>query len=256
MPGIELGSVIFHRQQAQLERIEDGERWTLPRAEFLVLTQLLDHPGISLSKERLRCGGEAEPVMSGSAVVKAVFTLRHFVGEQGTQLIQTVPGKGYKLGQSVAEEAEPTPKRQVIPLGRISQPVAVGVIAVMALLAALLWWWPVPPAITPIEPNQDALAIVSGEDKAVSLIRVSAVDLNQDLLESIRHQLADKLRDCPSTGWQRLFLARSNDGQVLNLTFQGEADGRTRLRNIKISDFRSEPTFVSPRWLEEVNLCE
>ncbi len=249
-----LGSVRFHRQQALLERIEDGERWPLPRAEFLVLTQLVDHPGITLSKERLRGGGEADPVMSGSAVVKAVFTLRHFMGETGTALIQTVPGKGYRL--VLEEETKPPANRLSLKMGRPSQAMAIALIGTMALVAALLWWWPMPPAITPILPKQDALEIVSGDNHAMSIIRVSAIDLNQDLLDEIRLQLASKLEHCAQTPWQRLFLARSNDGQVLNLTFQGEKAGRIRLRNIKISDFRSAPTFVSPAWLEEVDLCD
>ncbi|MBY5996580.1 helix-turn-helix domain-containing protein [Ferrimonas balearica] len=221
-----------------------------------MLTQLVDHPGIPLSKERLRGGGEAEPVMSGSAVVKAVFTLRHFIGDEGTALIQTVPGKGYRLALEAEKETPQPVTRTPLKLGRPSQPMAFGLIAVMAVVAGLLWWWPMPPVIKPILPKQDVLEIVSGQNHSISIIRVSAVDLNQDLLDEIRLKLASKLERCPQTPWQRLFLARSNDGQVLNLTFQGEEDGRTRLRNFKISDFRSEPTFVSPQWLEEVNLCD
>ncbi|WP_041251226.1 winged helix-turn-helix domain-containing protein [Ferrimonas balearica] len=249
-----LGSVTFHRQQGVLERTEDGERWQLPRAEFLVLTQLLDHPGIPLSKQRLRCGGEPEPVMSGSAVVKAVFTLRHFIGDEATTLIQTVPGKGYRLVMESGQRPEQT--RQTLALGRTSQPVAMVVIGLMALVAALLWWWPMPPAISPIPPKQNPMPIMTASNQPLELVRVSGMELDQDLLNSLRIKLASTLKTCRDTPWKRVYLARSNDGQVLNLTFEGEVDGRPRLRNIKISDFRSEPTFLSSHWLEEANLCE
>ncbi|MBY5991241.1 transcriptional regulator [Ferrimonas balearica] len=247
-----LGQVIFHRQHAELEHSNSGERWHLPRAELLVLTQLLDHPGIVMSKQRLRCGGETEPVMSDSAVVKAVFTLRNFMGDKDSPLIQTVPGKGYRL----ALPSEPPPDTPTADFVRPAPWWAVALLLVMVLVAALAWWWPVPKGITPIPPHQDPIQLEDRAGQPIQIIRVSATDMDLVMINAIRDRLALQLSQCNRTPWQRLFLARSNDGQVLNLTFQGERNGQAMLRNIKISDFRSRPQFLSEAWLEEVSLCD
>ncbi|SHG94080.1 winged helix-turn-helix domain-containing protein [Ferrimonas marina] len=243
---MQFGEVRFDRQQGELYHQGRDERWQLPRAEFLVLTQLLDHPNIPLSKERLRCAGEAKPVMSGSAVVKAVFTLRKFLDNEAERL-QTVPGKGYCwVREVVSSVPESSPPR--------ARPRWLGGAAVaLALLMLLVFYFSVRP--TPL-PEVQRMETVQLAQQSVSLIQVMQSDVTDRHLAPIAQQLRQGLSRCARSPWHTYYLALSNDGQVLNLTLRGEEDGLPTLRNLKISDFRLQPGFDQGEWLREVKLCE
>ncbi|GAA4902647.1 helix-turn-helix domain-containing protein [Ferrimonas pelagia] len=237
----------FIRERRQLVDLERERTWELPRAEFLVLTQLIDHPNIVLSKHRLRCAGEVEPVMSSSAVVKAVFTLRRFMGADETGPIVTVAGKGYVWRLPNTQPTKARPQR----LKRVGA--ALGVLLGSGVLLGLLLLDPL--SSSPSALLHPSVTPLSG-GRQLHLVQVRPNERDTALLQRIELAMTQAFESCSELPWHTVYLARSVDGQVLNLTLAGTHQNLPVLRNVKISDQRLEPEFEVKHWWQEVPLCE
>lgn len=256
---IEIGSC---RYQPDHHRLTDasGHSWDLPRAEQMVLSTLLAHQEKPVDKQALRCGSHAEPQISESAVVRAVFQLRHFLGDDDHCLIQTIKGVGYRLTLApvpVNKDLQPPGPTQSPPRRWRAWPKlgwGVGAVALLLLLihGPLRQWSG--PLDNPNLPEPIELAI--NDDQSLSLYWLSPISSHVVDLGQFTSRLTDLFRPCNDTPWKAVYASLSSDQRVLNLTLYGEDSHHTRLRNLKITDQRGHPDFLPQSWQAQEHLCD
>ncbi|MBW3140665.1 helix-turn-helix domain-containing protein [Ferrimonas balearica] len=257
MAMIEIGSCRYQPDQHSLTN-SDGERWELPRAEQMVLSTLLAHQEHPVDKQQLRCGRYDTPQISESAVVRAVFQLRHFLGDDDHCLIQTIKGVGYRLSlvATPCAQTEAPAANQARRL-RPRPPRWLWGIAALALLLLLIhgpvrqWERALvgPELPDPIELN------VPGSDN-LALYWLSPISSHVINLGQLAERLTALFAPCKNPPWQAVYASLSSDQQVLNLTLYGRDDHHTRLRNLKITDQRSSPDFLPLSWQTQEHLCD
>lgn len=253
-----IGPCRYQPSSQQLLDPRSDETWRLPRAEQQVLDHLLRARGEAVEKQVLRQDDDEMPSISESAVVKAVFTLRHFIGDEEHRVIETVKGVGYRLARGPApqfvEELAPEPKPAAS--SRRPSPSKAGlVVALLVLIGTLGFRLQAPTIAVPEAPVRAHKHSFSDTDKLG--VHIIAANVNTaELLERNRKVLHQGMLRCKTSYWDRLYLALSHDGMVLNLTATKDFEQRVELKNIKISDFRVETQFITPEWIEEVGLCE
>lgn len=136
----EFGDVVFDGGQGTL--VVAGRAVDLDRNCRAILTELLEHAGAEVGKERLLQAGWPNRIVHENSLAKAIGRLRQVLGEQGPAL-ETVYGYGYKLNVELqprdltpAVEAGAPPAATA---GSARQPAPVALLAGGGfLLAALL----------------------------------------------------------------------------------------------------------------------
>lgn len=252
---MDLGQYRFIPEQGCLQHLESGENKLLTRSELLVLTQLIENPGITLSKHELSCGDSDAPLISESAVVKAIFTIRHTLGEPAASCIHTVPKEGYQfvpLGQSESAPVKGEGKRltpKFVRSMQILSVVAVLVVSIPLLYQTLSHHYQTPPLSTSIqEVHNDFGQMIEVEIVTSSQSNIKAMQKYADFL-------TNHFSSCVYSPWKKVKLALSHDQQMLNITMFGAGKSHD-IRNMKISDFRATPEFINPSWLKQVSICE
>ncbi|MBY6188191.1 helix-turn-helix domain-containing protein [Marinobacter hydrocarbonoclasticus] len=253
---IEIGSCRYLPDQHRLTDA-GGHSWELPRAEQMVLSTLLAHQDKPVDKHRLRCGQHDKPQISESAVVRAVFQLRHFLGDDDHCLIQTIKGVGYRLSLAPAnQEAPPAPPPQAPSRWRHLPRWGWGLATVALLLLVIhgpfrQWEGPLggPDLPDPIE-----IALPSGS--ALELYWLSPISSHVLDMGQLTSRLTALFSPCEQTPWRSVYASLSSDQRVLNLTLYGEDEHHTRLRNLKITDPRSHPDFLPASWQAQERLCD
>ncbi|TKB50496.1 hypothetical protein FCL40_04920 [Ferrimonas sediminicola] len=252
---MDLGQYRFIPDQGCLQNLDSGENKLLTRSELLVLNQLIDNPGVTLSKHQLSCGTKEAPVISESAVVKAIFTLRHTLGEPAASCIHTVPKEGYQFVPLGTPEGQP-PKvesRKLSPkFVRTMQ--ILSVVAVLLVSAPLLYQtlshhYQSPPISTSVQEVHNEFGQV------IQIEIVTSSQANIRAMQKYSDHLTNHFARCVYSPWKKVKLALSHDQQMLNITMFGEGQSRD-IRNMKISDFRASPEFINPSWLKQVSICE
>lgn len=258
---IEIGSC---RYQPEHHRLTDasGHTWDLPRAEQMVLSTLLAHQEQSVDKHTLRCGSHPDPQISESAVVRAVFQLRHFLGDDDHCLIQTIKGVGYRLtlipavADSEISPSSPPPAAATAKRWKGWPKVSWGIGAIALLLLVIhgpfrQWSGPLD---NPNLPEPIELSV--GDGQSLSLYWLSPVSSHVVDLGQFASRLTELFRPCDNTPWETVYASLSSDQRVLNLTLYGEDSHHTRLRNLKITDQRGHPDFLPQSWQAQEHLCD
>ncbi|GGQ31821.1 CadC family transcriptional regulator [Shewanella litoralis] len=249
---MQLGHCRFDIGKGDLINQDTGVVWHLPRAELHVLTLLVEYQGKVVAKPLLESGHEDDSQLSSASVSRAIFTLRSFLGPQYETLIETVKGQGYLLRPHRARKHADNSwlKTLIKPLQ-----ILLVVIALVSVLLAVLWWFnQASESVSPALPlSVETITLTSGQQ--VDLILYSPSKTNNELLIEQSQQLIQGLQLCPVTIWTRVFLSLSHDKQVLNITLRGDHYGQSLIRNLKISDLRQPKQFVTPQWLEKLNIC-
>ncbi|WP_076410212.1 helix-turn-helix domain-containing protein [Shewanella sp. UCD-KL12] len=242
----------FDIANSQLFNSETQSVFHLTRTECLVLEQLAVHSNQVMSKGQLACAGSQTAVMSESAVAKAVFTLRKYFGESHADLIETLPRKGYRLNIVVpnanwVEQIKQRKKQLMF--------VAILLLTLATLMVAAMHKYILfKGAETPIKISRDVM-LKSDQQIVITWLESPRMQLRQEI--PIEEKLIFALNRCQSVAWQHVYLAFSNDMQVLNVSLSGKSSaGGTLMRNIKTSDFSLSPKFISDNWLHEVSLCD
>ncbi|GLP97050.1 winged helix-turn-helix domain-containing protein [Paraferrimonas sedimenticola] len=226
----------------------------LPRAERLVLHWLFQSEGEAVNFQQLRCDESGETVISKSAVVKAVFSLRQFIGDKDHSHIQAVPGTGYRLVLTSA--GDHLPAQSPDQNAELLSPIVFWGIAIVGLLG---FWialhYPIffesPHATTTIQFESVARA-QSGTD--VSLIQVARTEQLLKTSDPYVQSLATQIGQCADISWSHIYLSLSFDGMLLAITFA--SDEGVPPRNFKINDFGLSPRFIDETWLREVKACD
>ncbi len=242
----------FDIANSQLFNSETQNIFHLTRTECLVLEQLAAHPNQVMTKGQLACAGSQTAVMSESAVSKAVLTLRKYFDEAYAELIETLPRKGYRLNISV-----PSAKW----VGQIKQRkkhlILLGIVLALAatlIVAGMHKYLLFREAQAPIKTSQD-IVLENKQKIVITWLESPRMRLRQEV--PIEAKIISALNRCEAVSWQYLYLAFSNDMQVLNVSMCGKTPtGETLMRNIKTSDFSLSPVFISENWLKEVSLCD
>ncbi|TKB57399.1 winged helix-turn-helix domain-containing protein [Ferrimonas aestuarii] len=250
-----LGEYRFIADRGCLQHLESSATVTLTRSELIVLGQLAEKPGITLSKKELSFAGTDSAQISESAVVKAVFTLRQTLGDAGAHCLHTIPKEGYQLLPSQIEdpsELEPTSRR--LPRTFVKGMQILSLLAVVVVSMLFFWRTSVSnyegPPIT-----AESIAITNHSGQKISLDFVTSSQANIAEMKRYGDVLAQHITQCEYSQWQRVKIALSHDQQMLNITLFSLASP-IRIRNMKISDFRARPEFISANWLKEVKICE
>ncbi|GIU52103.1 MULTISPECIES: winged helix-turn-helix domain-containing protein [Shewanella] len=226
--------------------------YSLTRTETQVLEQLIKHPNTVITKGQLACAGSFETVMSESAVAKAVFTIRKYLGEDYSELIETMPKKGYRLNIS-----PPLPEWRQVKTKREKQTrIVFGWVCAFALLVGVVmhqYVW----VTTPVSFIRDSHTISINNREHIEYTWLNSPQMSAEHIAHLEQRLSKALSMCESIPWKQVFFTFSSDSQVLNLVLEGVMpNGDTRVRNIKTSDFSLKPEFLSNAWLQEVSLCD
>ncbi|MCE9677778.1 helix-turn-helix domain-containing protein [Shewanella sp. AS1] len=268
---MQLGDCLFDRQRGLLTNQVNGDEWHLPRAELQVLTLLLDNQNRVVPKQTLGACDAEHPALSDSSVTRAVFMLRSFLGPMHENMIETVKGKGYRLRLDRAS-AQSLHNRDSS-LNRLNQyyqdavtwlfgrrnrvlKAWVGVLVLcLCLLVAQQWLRSGQTESVRTEPfATETITLASGQK--VALISFAKSRTNNTSLVELSRRLGEGLARCKVTPWQKVYLSLSHDKQVFNVTLRGERFGQSLVRNLKLTDFRQQKSFISEAWLTEVSLCE
>ncbi|WP_394129781.1 transcriptional regulator [Shewanella maritima] len=242
----------FDIANSTLVNSQTQAQYHLTRTESQVLEQLANHPNQVLTKGQLACAGSLEPVMSGSAVAKAVFTLRKYFGQTENELIETVPKKGYRLNLESAKPQWQYARQKRQRVIKISMLVSALLLAFgIGAMHKYIWFKTAP------SPVKDSRSVILENDQQVELIWLRSPQTSQRQIEQMEQKILSALNMCSTIQWRYVYLAFSNDMQVLNISMEGHRHSSGLfVRNIKTSDFTLTPTFISESWLEEVSLCE
>lgn len=242
----------FDIANSQLFNRETQSLFHLTRTECQVLELLAAHPNQVMSKNQLACAGSQTAVMSESAVAKAVFTLRKYFGEAYADLIETLPRKGYRLNIS------PPNTNWVKQINRRKKHV-MAASALLLIIASLIVigmhkYILFKGAEKPIKSSRE---IVLDNEQRLKLTWLKSPRMHLPQEVSIEAKVISALNMCEHLSWDNVYLAFSNDMQVLNVSMSGKAStGAVLMRNIKTIDFSLSPEFISESWLEEVPLCD
>jgi TolB-like protein/DNA-binding winged helix-turn-helix (wHTH) protein/cytochrome c-type biogenesis protein CcmH/NrfG len=174
----------FDRFMLDLERgslVLDGAETMLRPKAFAVLHHLVTHPQRLVSKDELFAVAWPDVVVTDDALVQVMGEVRRALGEDGPQLIRTVPRRGYRFEATVVAEgpneapADPPPHDHgattptAVPQPRRTLAVGAGLVALAIGAAWMLR--PRPPAPSPANDTaQPVVAILpftsQGEDGA------------------------------------------------------------------------------------------
>ncbi|WP_298444257.1 winged helix-turn-helix domain-containing protein [uncultured Ferrimonas sp.] len=249
-----IGCCRYDLERGELRHPDKAKPWHLPRVEQQLLRHLVQQRGQVLSKQQLRLDQQQQLAFSNSAVVKGIFTLRHYIGTDSHQLLQTVTGQGYCLAPlPQSNHADP-----LLPIRSGSWQPWAG-LTLAALLAVVLAWptlqrWAINPSHSNAQQQISQIHTANGD--AITIYSMANSLANSQLLASNRQRLATTLERCLSSRWDRAYMALSHDGMMLNITLIADLLNSVQLRNIKISDFRINTDFLSNRWIKEANLCD
>jgi TolB-like protein/DNA-binding winged helix-turn-helix (wHTH) protein len=97
----------FDRFVLDLERgslVHDGSEVMLRPKAFVVLHHLVTHPQRLVSKDELFAVAWPDVVVTDDALVQVMGEVRRALGEDGPQLIRTVPRRGYRFEATVVAE--------------------------------------------------------------------------------------------------------------------------------------------------------
>ncbi|QQX79401.1 helix-turn-helix domain-containing protein [Shewanella sp. KX20019] len=242
----------FDIANSQLFNSETQSSVHLTRTECQVLELLATHPNQVMSKGQLACAGSQTAVMSESAVAKAVFTLRKHFGEAHAELIETFPRKGYRLNIAApnASWSQHSKARKKYLLLTVTA-LFISCIAVVTAMHEYILFKHID---APIKTSRN-IVLDNGQKLILTWLESPRIRLRQEV--SVEAKVVFALNRCPHLTWDRVYLAFSNDMQVLNVSMLGKtAKGGTLMRNIKTIDFSLSPEFISEDWLKEVSLCD
>ncbi|MCZ4339016.1 winged helix-turn-helix domain-containing protein [Shewanella colwelliana] len=268
---MQLGDCLFDRQRGLLTNQVSGEQWHLPRAELQVLTLLLANQDKIVAKHTLGAGDDQYAALSDSSVTRAVFMLRSFLGPMHEQMIETVKGKGYRLhidkrlsqpllSQSIRSNPLRANYQTMITwlFGKHHRVLKAWVGVLVLLLCILVGGqWLVAASIEVHHTAPyDSHSITLESGQQVTFISYAKSKTNNTSLVALSQKLAKGFASCESSPWQQIYLSLSHDKQVFNITMRGEKLGQSLVRNLKLTDYRQQKSFISDAWLTEVSLCE
>jgi len=242
----------FDVSNSVLINTETQTQHHLTRTEAQVLELLANHPNQVMSKGQLSCAGSQQAVMSESAVAKAVFTLRKYFGEPYIDLIETLPKKGYRLNISTpsSEWHQQLARRKK----HIILTSSIILLSLMTLITAMhqyIWFK------TAESPVRESRVVTLNNHQQIELIWLQSPKKSSQQVSNMEQKIITAFNLCPIVKWRDVYLALSNDMQVLNISMEGYSNnGELLVRNIKTSDFTLRPNFISPTWLQGVSLCD
>lgn len=255
---IPIGTCRFFDYDKRLEN-DQQESWELPRSELMVLSALIANAGQPVDKHTMRCGVSDSPQISESAVVRGVFTLRQFLGDDSHCLIETVKGVGYRLNCAVpvhdggASLPPPAAQQNDRCLSRWAMPKnSVGVILMLCLLLGSYCWWH--NRADQHLPEKIDIRLQNGQ--TLALYWLSPATAHNLTLTQLTQRLEVILGRCEHTPWQEIYAALSHDQRGLSLSLHGQKNDMTVIRNHHFSDPRATPDFLPEDWDKEEPLCD
>ncbi|WP_158220733.1 winged helix-turn-helix domain-containing protein [Paraferrimonas haliotis] len=229
---------------------ETGTKHSLTPTEYQVMTFLCEHPNQVFNKQQLACAGGLEPIMSDSAVVKAVFTLRKYLDDHDAIIIETIPRKGYRLNIEMPDTSFKPRHSHLLQFCFVPS-IVIALLASIAIMHKYIWF------DVPQAPNLDKQILTLSNEQTLTLHWLPYPAHAAPIKRQVQQRLMQRLSTCEPMIWNHVYLTFSADAQVFNLSLVGKTPLQEMVvKNIKNSDFSAQPLFLSPNWIDEVNLCE
>ena len=106
-------------------------------------------------------------------------------------------------------------------------------------------------------PVRESRVVTLNNHQQIELIWLQSPKKSSQQVSNMEQKIITAFNLCPIVKWRDVYLALSNDMQVLNISMEGYSNnGELLVRNIKTSDFTLRPNFISPTWLQGVSLCD
>ncbi|MEO9827261.1 MAG: winged helix-turn-helix domain-containing protein [Paracoccaceae bacterium] len=140
----QLGDVAFDPTTRALT-FPDGSTAPLRNKSKEVLICLLEAPNDTVTKEHILKTVWSDVTVSDESVVQCIADIRRLIGEDGHQIVETVPREGYRLNPPAQSEQSPPPNRRI----------AFGAIASVAVVIGAWLLWPVAPISTTAQGSVD-----------------------------------------------------------------------------------------------------
>lgn len=131
---IRFGGFILNRERGRLEDRTGAERFLRPKS-YRVLEVLCERHGQLVSKDDLVCEAWPDLFVSDDSLAHCVSDIRRALGREGSNLLRTVPKRGYML-------AAPAPLAEALAQPRAKLPMAwaSGLAVALAVTAAIVLW--------------------------------------------------------------------------------------------------------------------
>jgi transcriptional activator of cad operon len=200
---LRIGAWCVDPAAAQVSR--DGKAVRIEARSLRLLLDLAEHAGEVVSIDELLDRVWAGVIVTPDSVYQAVASLRRLLGDDPRQplYIATVPRLGYRLVAPVSPWTDDaTPRRPRAGSRRL----AVGAIAVAALLATLFVWIGAP-GLPPARPPSATAPVSVGVMPFLDLTAADEVVLADDVTEGLVNQLG-KTPGLRTPGFRSSFLLR------------------------------------------------
>lgn len=112
---------------------------------FEVLSYLVEHPGVLISKDELLAAAWGDVVVTEDSLTQCLIKIRRALGDGSKTIVKTVPRRGYlfdvpvELHEPLAESSAPAVRQPVLQNRRPSR-WSVGAASVLALAIVATWW--------------------------------------------------------------------------------------------------------------------
>jgi len=112
---------------------------------FEVLSYLVEHPGVLISKGKLLAAVWGDVVVTEDSLTQCLIQIRRALGDRSKTIVKTVPRRGYlfdvpvELHEPLVESSAPTARQPVLQNRKPSR-WSVGAASVLALAIVVTWW--------------------------------------------------------------------------------------------------------------------
>ncbi|WP_144210851.1 helix-turn-helix domain-containing protein [Shewanella donghaensis] len=247
---MQIGCCWFDDERQELINQSNATTWQLNKNEYWVLSLLAKHRGQVVPVELLSFPNDEsyQQRISDVDLEEIVKNLRDYLGRSHRSLIELIPSQGIILyNKTIASRNSlfDSPNKAISYAQYI-------LIILMTLIASFFVYSNLngPDYITPDASRQ--FTTQDGNVANLYLYRSLSSDLNMD---SLANEMADYLKVCKVMPWDAISATMSKDNYAISIVMKKRLATEWRFHNIKVTRDQLQYDFVTPEWLEKVNIC-
>lgn len=244
MVNVLIGPVRFDIESKQLVNTVTAETKALSDIEFLVMSDLMSSRGQVVSTESL-CFNFMPVVVTVRDVALAITRIKVFLAGDAS-MIETVTDQGYLLHTKSKVQMHNSPY-EALSIKQFSMFLLLGVMLVVFLATHF--------ETTPnIEFTLPEKLLVNGK-KSV-LLPIYSSNAEQLIFEGQFKNIALKIDRCEKVSWNKIYVASSKSGTMLNFVMNKNIEKAKEFRNFKVLNIEDGWGFIDDSWLKKAGICE
>ncbi|GIU23046.1 CadC family transcriptional regulator [Shewanella sp. MBTL60-007] len=225
---------------------EKTSAFKLSNIEFLVLDQLLACRGKVVSTESM-CDTFLPEIVTHHDIATAVQNIKRFLGAEHASWIEIIAKQGYLLHINAKDRPILNRALHSVSLKNYLLCLILGIFLIIFLAMNLT-------TTSDIRLSVPGKVKITGSESI--LVPIYASDEDRDNYHSRVKEFAQKLAKCDKQKWQRIYVAPSSNGDVLQFVMNNIADDGKACRNLKVTNVNDDWNFMDLAWLKEAGVCE